>query len=87
MMPTFGNHVCVKCHKVLKIKENGITVAEKLENGDLYKVWSADLYRCLICDYELIAGFGYEPHYVGFSPEAAAEIAKAKELGSYYEFT
>ena len=86
-MPTFGNHVCVNCKRMLKIKKNGIIVAEHLKNGELYKVWSADLFECPNCGFELISGFGNQPNYHHFDKKAEEEIAKAKKLSTYYEFT
>ena len=59
--------VCVKCETEFKIEENGIIVAEMFqENKKIYKLWFADLWKCPVCNMEVVAGFGnynFAEHY------------------------
>jgi hypothetical protein len=54
----------------MRVKQNSVTVEELLETGAPYKLWDADLYECVECGVEIIAGFAshplaehYEEHY------------------------
>jgi hypothetical protein len=50
----------------MRVKKNGVTVEELLEDGAPYKLWSADLLECQDCGVEVIAGFAIRPlaeHY------------------------
>jgi hypothetical protein len=52
--------VCVDCQCELKPETNGTTVIETASFG-VYKVWSADTWKCPGCGKEIVAGFGQEP--------------------------
>lgn len=66
-MPTASNILC-GCGRFMRVKQNSVTVEELLETGEPYKLWDADLYECVECGCEVIAGFGKAPiaeHYQG----------------------
>jgi hypothetical protein len=52
-------------------KKNDVTVEELLEDGQPYKLWSADLWICTECGVEIIAGFGQGPLSEHWRPEYA----------------
>lgn len=70
---------CVKCKMFYRPKRNGVAVTESMPTqtgaraGEVdaalwkpYKLWEADLWHCLGCGHELIAGWGGTPlteHY------------------------
>lgn len=58
-------HVCGRCDAFMRVALNGVRVREMKENGRPYRVWAADLWRCPICGWELVTGFGNGPlaHY------------------------
>lgn len=65
-MPTTSNYVCAPCGVFMRIERNGVTVEEQTEDGEPYKLWDADKYRCPQCGHEIVSGFGREPiaeHY------------------------
>lgn len=66
--------ICVKCACYFHPKENGIWYMEmkplqsEAPRGNIdpgqwayYKLWRADLWKCPICQHELIYGSGHEP--------------------------
>ena len=66
--------VCVKCGRFYRPMTNGVGVKEQqpcvsgaeagVENADHwcdYKIWAADMWRCLGCCHVLVVGFGKEP--------------------------
>ena len=59
-MPTASNLLCA-CGRFMRVKQNSITVEERLEDGGPYKLWDADLYECVECGVEIITGFGQAP--------------------------
>jgi len=58
-------HVCGRCDAFMRVILNGVRVREMKPNGQPYRVWAADLWRCPVCGHELITGFGDGPlaHY------------------------
>lgn len=70
--------ICRKCETQLKPKENGVKVVELFQNNQkVYKIWDADLWHCLICGFEVVAGFGESPmmeHYQGDIKKVVAEL-------------
>lgn len=54
-------NVCVKCESPMWPEKNGICVEEHIEVGEPYRIWMAELYKCLICGTEIITGFGRIP--------------------------
>lgn len=66
-MPSISNYICVKCEREMRPKKNGIIVEEHSDHDKPYKIWEADLWACLHCGIEIIAGFGQNPaaeHYM-----------------------
>lgn len=54
--------ICVKCQVEFKVEENGINVVEMFQkNKEIYKIWSADKWKCPPCDIEIVYGFGVLP--------------------------
>ncbi len=52
--------ICVKCEVEFNFEEAGVVIAEMFEqNKEIYKLWSADLFKCPICGVEIVSGFGY----------------------------
>ncbi len=65
-MPSKGNYVCTKCHVELKCSKTGVLVEELTDQGEPYKVWSCDLFKCPKCGAEIAGRFGDSPiaeHY------------------------
>ena len=64
--------VCVNCQTELKAECNDTIVVETASFGP-YKVWSADLWKCPGCGFEIVAGFANIPirqdHYMPDFPE------------------
>ncbi|HDZ77112.1 MAG TPA: hypothetical protein ENH41_03415 [Candidatus Omnitrophica bacterium] len=78
------NHrpVCVKCEVDLRPENNEVTVAELFQNNSkIYRLWSADKWRCPICGVEVVIGFGQQAwaeHYQVDSIEANLEEIQMK---------
>jgi len=53
------NHrpVCVKCQVELTPEKNGVGLLDMASFGP-YKIWEADLWKCPVCNYEIVVGFG-----------------------------
>jgi len=67
--------VCVNCEVELKPEENGIVVAEMFqENTKIYKLWYADLWKCPLCDYKIILGFGNNPFMEHFQGDCESRV-------------
>jgi len=50
--------VCVKCQVEFKPEKNGIYVAEMMmKNTKVYKLWTADLLKCPVCGFLIVASF------------------------------
>ena len=60
-MPSRSNYVCVPCKKEMERLRSGVIVEEHRENGEPYKIWSADLWTCPKCHHQCILGFGDRP--------------------------
>lgn len=60
-MPSLSNYICVKCEKEMRPKKNGIYVEEHIGYDQPYKIWHADLWECLMCGIQIIAGFSRNP--------------------------
>lgn len=59
-MPTNSQILC-GCGRFMRVKQNSVTVEELLEDGAPYKLWDADLWECVECGAEIVAGFGRGP--------------------------
>lgn len=54
--------ICVKCQVEFKIEETGINIVEMFQkNKEIYKIWSADKWKCPLCYVEIVYGFGAMP--------------------------
>lgn len=54
--------VCVKCGRICRPEKNGVVALEKKEDGSDYRIYHADKWKCPVCGYEVLHGFG-EPVY------------------------
>ena len=64
--------VCLRCHKFLRIKKNGVVIEEGLPNRGAWKphkLWMGDLWRCPECGVEVVMGFGLNPLSEHFMPD------------------
>lgn len=53
---------CVKCEREMRPKENDAVYLETAGPDRLpYKIWSADVWACPICEIEVVSGFGLNP--------------------------
>jgi hypothetical protein len=57
----------------MRVKQNGVTVEELLEDGRPYKLWDADLIECVECGVEIIAGFARIPLAEHYQADYAAQ--------------
>jgi hypothetical protein len=54
--------ICVKCKVEFKIEKTGVNIVEMFQNNkEIYKIWSADKWKCPLCDIEIVYGFGVMP--------------------------
>jgi len=60
------------CGRFMRVKRNGVSVEQQLEDGSPYKLWDADLWECPECSAEVIGGFGREPIAEHWQPGYAA---------------
>jgi hypothetical protein len=74
-MPTSSQILC-GCGRFMRVKQNSVTVEELLEDGAPYKLWDADLWECVECGVEIIAGFGAFPLAEHWQPIYAAYRAR-----------
>ena len=52
--------VCAKCECELKCEENGVVVADMFQgNTEVYALTEADLWKCPLCEFEIVAGFAF----------------------------
>jgi hypothetical protein len=57
----------------MTVKKNSVTVEERLETQEPYKLWDADLWECPECGVEVITGFGHGPLAEHWQPTYAAQ--------------
>jgi hypothetical protein len=72
-MPPTGSSILCGCGRFMRVKQNGVTVEELLEDGAPYKLWDADLFECPECGVEIIAGFGRRPLAEHYQADYAAQ--------------
>lgn len=54
--------ICVKCQVEFKPEKNGVYVVEMMmKNTKVYKLWRADLLKCPVCGFLIVAGFAQYP--------------------------
>lgn len=74
--------VCVKCEVELRPEKNGVIVAELMQhNTKIYKLWSADLWKCPKCGIEVVLGFGRQAFIEHFEGEIDAKLQELKDAG------
>ena len=64
----------------MHVKQNSVTVEERLEDQSPYKLWDADLYECPECGVEIITGFGQAPLAEHWQPTYAAQRARLEPI-------
>ena len=57
--------VCVTCQVEFRVKRNDIA-AELMAAERSYQVWSADLWECPSCHFQIVSGFGACPIFEHF---------------------
>jgi len=50
--------VCATCRRIMKVEKNGVPFIERDGYGKEYRIWSSDQYKCPMCGYTVLAGFG-----------------------------
>ena len=54
--------VCISCGREFRVKKIGVRAQENIgANGEPYKIWSADIWECPKCLYQIISGYGSKP--------------------------
>jgi hypothetical protein len=79
-MPTLSNYVCVPCGVFMLIDKNSVTVEELMSDGQPYKLWDGDRYKCPTCGHTIISGFGKLPMAEHFQPSYAAQRARLEPV-------
>jgi len=79
-MPTASNVLC-GCGRFMRVKQNSVTVEERTEDQQPYKLWDADLFECVECGVEIITGFGRGPIAEHWQPNYAEQ---RQRLGPIY---
>ena len=75
-------NICVKCEVEFKPFENGVIVAEMFQNNTaLYRLWSADLWQCPKCGYQIVSGYGNHAYAEHFEQNLEKIIAEETVLG------
>lgn len=49
--------VCVKCRVEMLPEKNGTICVDYTKQGP-YKMWDSDMYRCPVCQIDILVGFG-----------------------------
>jgi hypothetical protein len=78
-MPTASSILC-GCGRFMRVKKNSVTVEELMEDGAPYKLWDADLFECVECGVEIIAGFAQQPLAEHYQPTYAAQRERLKPI-------
>ena len=78
-MAPYTPYLC-GCGRFLRVKQNSVTVEEVTEDGQPYKLWSADLWACPACGVEIIAGFARAPLADHDQPTYAATRARLQPV-------
>ena len=73
--PTHGGVVC-GCGRIMRVKQNSVTVEELMADGSPYKLWDADLYVCAPCGIQIITGFGAAAFVEHWEPDYADQRAR-----------
>jgi len=75
--------ICVECETEFRMEIAGIYVKEMYrDNKEVYKIHSADLWRCPKCGKQIVSGFGQKPLAQSFEEERMRElVAEIEEKG------
>jgi hypothetical protein len=66
----------------MRCKKTGVlTVEMYMENKEIYRIWSADKYRCPLCGVEVITGFGNGPYVHSAEESCEKALQKFKDMG------
>ena len=83
--------VCVKCEMELSLEKTGVLVRELFQKDTMvYRIWSADLWKCPECGVEIIPGHGFadKPLASHYEPEkmkkALRQYNAARAKGEAY---
>jgi len=69
--------ICVECECSMRKEESGVCVVEWFRNNrKIYKLWSADLFRCKLCDKIVVADFANEPFAEHFKDNMKERLAE-----------
>ena len=67
--------VCMKCEVELRPEENGVVVADMFQgNQKVYRLWSADLWKCPLCGIEIVLGFAKGPFMIHHEGDIEAKL-------------
>lgn len=54
--------ICTKCEREMAHEKSGVIVKELfMKNKEVYRFWYADLFRCPVCKFEVVAHFADKP--------------------------
>lgn len=77
-MCNYHRPVCVSCEVDMYPEKNGIGVLDMVDT-DPYKLWSADMWQCPRCSYQIIIGFGHNPVSEHYMPGFGDKVARYRE--------
>lgn len=77
--------VCVPCARVMQIDRNDVSAIELLPDGTEYRVWSADRWKCPMCERTALVGFGRKPIAERGLPGFDRELEEARTYASTVE--
>lgn len=75
--------VCVPCEMEYRMAASGVYVFEMYTAG-IYRIWSADLHFCQVCNHKILFGYGNKPlmeHFEDGFKEKVEDIKSQALLG------
>ena len=79
---SFGpGYACVPCKTYLRPRKNDITVLQDDAEGKPHKLWSADLWECPDCGYQVILGYGQNAFSEHDEPDFDPSLATHSIVG------
>lgn len=75
-MPTRSEVVCADCFIEMEVVTCGDIVEELQDDGESYKIWSADRFKCKQCQHEVVTRFARAPIVEHYQPGYAAMLAR-----------
>ena len=74
--------VCVECNRELRPEQNGIYLVELFaDDKKVYKIWTADLWKCPDCGKEIVSGFADNPLFEHYQGDGEANVGKIRKSG------